>query len=333
LIDAYCHVGQPKYGGPEEAIATLERWGVDRAVFVLGPGVPDLEALRRVREVWGDRARTMGIPFGATEAQREELAEVQLALGITGMRLMPFEIEPNPGVLAKLGEAGGGLLAINVYQSAAVMRALLRWLDSYPEGFIAAPHFLQPRDLESGTEDVDLFGKLLAHPRFNAIFSRHGGASGEPYPHEDLRPWVEPILDTLGPDRVLWGSEFPILFQRDEQFDDALGWLEALGIELVESEREAVFGGNARRLFFDRPAPSVESVEPPDWWHEQFRTDGQVAALRQGDIQLPDSTWQTLLSDYLRKCGDRRDLRFTDYLAARLTELAEQQGDPGGDVR
>ena len=45
MIDAYMHVGEPRFGSAAEALATCDTWGIHEAVLVLGPGVPDIPAL------------------------------------------------------------------------------------------------------------------------------------------------------------------------------------------------------------------------------------------------------------------------------------------------
>jgi L-fuconolactonase len=66
-------------------------------------------------------------------------------------------------------------------------------------------------------------------------------------PH-DLRPYVHHALDLFGPDRLLFGSDWPVceLAGSYEQvfhaLDDALG-------PLAPAERAAIFGGTARRFY------------------------------------------------------------------------------------
>jgi predicted TIM-barrel fold metal-dependent hydrolase len=35
--------------------------------------------------------------------------------------------------------------------------------------------------------------------------------SREPYPHRDLLPYVRALVDAFGPDRCVWGSDWPFL--------------------------------------------------------------------------------------------------------------------------
>jgi len=59
-----------------------------------------------------------------------------------------------------------------------------------------------------------------------------------------LRPFSDAILEAFGPQRVMWGSDWPVLTMNgsyDRWFQAALALTEALS----DAERAAVFGGNA----------------------------------------------------------------------------------------
>ncbi|KAF1687907.1 amidohydrolase [Pseudoxanthomonas broegbernensis] len=65
---------------------------------------------------------------------------------------------------------------------------------------------------------------------------------------EDLSPWVEHVFACFGPQRVLWGSDWPVL----NLAGDYAGWLR-LATGLVRRHapgaERAVFAGNARALY------------------------------------------------------------------------------------
>lgn len=330
IIDAYAHVGYPRYGRPDELLATWEQWGISRGCIALPPGMPDFSALDRARASWGDRVRLFGIPYGPDAPSRTELAVAQIEFGIAGMRFMPDEVLANPDVLALLGEAGLCLMAINVYASTEVTRAAIDWLERYPNGSIAAPHFLRvgPIDGDACTPpvaDAGAFRELLRHPRMHAIFSRHGGASSQPHPHGDLRPWVEDILPLLGWGRVLWGSEIPVIYHRDEQVDEALSWVTALGLRPSDDELAAYRGGNAERLFFSRHAPQPKSVAFPPWVTEGLErfiaASDPVPVVRSRALNLPLELHGRLLSRYLHDQRSEPGLRFQAWLVRELRRL------------
>ncbi|WP_170334486.1 amidohydrolase family protein [Ruegeria arenilitoris] len=65
---------------------------------------------------------------------------------------------------------------------------------------------------------------------------------------KDLRPYVDHLLNTFGPSRLIWGSDWPVCtlacsYQR---------WLETTDMllsQLSNAERQAIMGGNAARAY------------------------------------------------------------------------------------
>ena len=70
-----------------------------------------------------------------------------------------------------------------------------------------------------------------------------------PHPEANAaRRWCQHVLDCFGPQRVLWGSDWPVLELASVYTD---WWHEARQLmqPYTDSERSAVFGGNARRVY------------------------------------------------------------------------------------
>ena len=342
IVDAYAHVGFPRYGTADELIAIWHQWGITKGNIALPPGMPDFDALAAARDALGRNVRLFGIPYGDNPAARLSLAELQIRFGIAGMRLMTAEIADNPGVLDALGEAGLCLMAINVYDRADVTRSMIDWLERYPTGVVASPHFLRRTGIDGravgdapdagdpsrAVADPGAFRDLLRHPRMHAIFSRHGGCSAERFPHLDLRPWVDDVLSLLGWERVMWGSEIPVIYHRDEQVDGVMGWLRALGVEMSESEEAAYLGGNARRVFFAESgertgAPFAEApVDFPVWVRDGLRSfidaNDPVPVIRSGPLELPLDLHGRLMSAYLIAQRANPALTFQSWIVEQL---------------
>ena len=68
---------------------------------------------------------------------------------------------------------------------------------------------------------------------------------------EALRPYVEAVFELFGAERVIWGSDWPVLTQRM----DYASWVqlaEQLTAHLSPQSRAGVFGGNAQRFYGKR---------------------------------------------------------------------------------
>jgi L-fuconolactonase len=64
----------------------------------------------------------------------------------------------------------------------------------------------------------------------------------------DLRPYAETVLGAFGPDRVMFGSDWPVCLLA-ASYDAVTGAAEELTASLGAAERAAVFGGTARRIY------------------------------------------------------------------------------------
>lgn len=63
-----------------------------------------------------------------------------------------------------------------------------------------------------------------------------------------LRDIVGPLLDWFGTDRLIWGSDWPVLTLA-ASYDDWRAICEELTADLTAAERAAIFGGNAARFY------------------------------------------------------------------------------------
>src|SRR5205823_3020498 len=91
---------------------------------------------------------------------------------------------------------------------------------------------------------------LARFPNLHAKLTFVPPGSGTGYPCRDMHATTRAILDAFGPDRCVWGSDFPCeLWCPNVTYAEHLRiFTEALG--LSAAEREAVLGETARRLWF-----------------------------------------------------------------------------------
>lgn len=130
--------------------------------------------------------------------------------------------------------------------------AALSLLSRHPDLAVAIDHAAKP-DLVAGNladwrEGIDA---LAAHPQALCKLSGLVTEAARDWTIETLRPVAEHLLSTFGPDRLIFGSDWPVVTLRA----DYARWFEtatALLSGCSESEREAIFGGNAARLYLAR---------------------------------------------------------------------------------
>jgi L-fuconolactonase len=71
----------------------------------------------------------------------------------------------------------------------------------------------------------------------------------QPQPAPDAaRRWAEHLLQTFGAQRLLWGSDWPVL-ELAARYADWWHEVQTLLAPLTAVERAAVLGGNAQRVY------------------------------------------------------------------------------------
>ncbi len=63
-----------------------------------------------------------------------------------------------------------------------------------------------------------------------------------------VRPWADHVLETFGPDRVLWGSDWPVL-ELNGHYAQWVQLTRQIIQTLSATQQESVMGGNARRIY------------------------------------------------------------------------------------
>ncbi|MFC9844678.1 amidohydrolase family protein [Streptomyces sp. NPDC060223] len=79
-----------------------------------------------------------------------------------------------------------------------------------------------------------------------------------PAPADDLRPYADVLLHTIGPHHLMYGSDWPVCLLA-AGYDDVLAVAETLTDQLSPAERESVFGTTAARWYGIETTPVAET--------------------------------------------------------------------------
>ena len=92
--------------------------------------------------------------------------------------------------------------------------------------------------------------RLAGHPNVHAKLTPGTHGSGRVYPHEDMHEPLRKVIGFFGPDRCVWGSNFPnALWSKGTTYSQNLSlFTEELG--LSHGEQDAILGGTAMGLWF-----------------------------------------------------------------------------------
>lgn len=121
--------------------------------------------------------------------------------------------------------------------------------DAYPSLTIVVDHGAKPPIAARGFEPWAAQLRDLA-ARANVVCKLSGLATeaGASWAPDDLAPYVRHLLDCFGPQRLLWGSDWPVL-RLAGSYAQWFGTAATLLASLSEADRAAVFGGNAARIY------------------------------------------------------------------------------------
>lgn len=149
--------------------------------------------------------------------------------------------------LAAVAEAG---LAYDLLTKPPHLPAAIRTVQALPELTFVLDHISKPPiatgDLEPWASGLR---ELASYPNVSCKLSGMvTEASWTDWTVDDLRPYADIVLDAFGPDRVMFGSDWPVCLLA-ASYDEVVAAAETLTANLTASERDSVFGNTARRTY------------------------------------------------------------------------------------
>ncbi|WP_426171535.1 amidohydrolase family protein [Pseudoduganella sp. R-34] len=127
--------------------------------------------------------------------------------------------------------------------------ALYAFARRYPALPIVIDHLAKPA--MDGMPDAQWLrdlARLAALPQVECKLSGMVTEAGPGWTVQQLQPYANHVLQVFGAERVMWGSDWPVLLLAT----DYAAWVDAsetLLAGLDERQRTAVFGNNARRFY------------------------------------------------------------------------------------
>jgi L-fuconolactonase len=290
-IDAHHHVwdlaarDQPWITGP--AMAPIRRsFGIDE----LGPdaaaaGVTATVVVQTVADVTEteellDLAETTPLVAGVVGyvdlaahdvgEQVDRLRERPSGAWLAGIR-SPVQDEPDPGwltrpaVLAGLREVARRDLVYDLLIRAHQLEAALAAVTHVPDGRYVLDHLAKPAIASGGWEPwASGLARLAARGNVSAKLSGLvTEASWSTWSTSDLRPYTEHALAAFGPDRLVFGSDWPVCTLA-APYGRVIAATEKLVDGLSTTEQAAVMGGTAATVYGLAGRGAVDAPDDPD---------------------------------------------------------------------
>ena len=130
----------------------------------------------------------------------------------------------------------------------------LTLMKRYPEMRVVYDHCMKPqiRDQRAGTDVLtqwaDGMAALASETRGVCKFSGLVTEADAGWTIDDLRPFADHVLDAFGPDRVMWGSDWPVC-RLQAEYADWHDVAQTLTQRFSPDQRADIFGGTAARFY------------------------------------------------------------------------------------
>jgi L-fuconolactonase len=243
----------------EDFAAVAGSAGIERGVLV--QVLPDADETREFLALAADSQLVAGV-VGWTDLTAPDVAEALAALRegpggdrLVGIRhLVQGEADPRwlcradvRRALAAIGEAG---LCYDLLTYPHQLPAAIETVRALPQLTFVLDHLSKPPIASGALEPwATLLRELAGEPN---VFCKLSGmvteANQSSWTVSDLRPYARIALDAFGPDRLMFGSDWPVCLLA-ASYDDVAEAARELTAQLSEDERAQVFGGVAARAY------------------------------------------------------------------------------------
>ncbi|MFL6225314.1 MAG: amidohydrolase family protein [Actinomycetes bacterium] len=276
-VDAHHHLWDPgrrAYPWMDESVAAIRRpFGVADLDAAAGPegfeatiavqAVSSVEETEELLDAAAAPGRVAGV-VGWVDLADPEVAATLAALrarpggrSLVGVRHQVHD-EPDPDwllrdqVLEGLAAVAGAGLVYDLLVRERELPAARVVAERLPELTLVVDHLAKPRIREGAMEPWT--GGLAALARHPNVACKVSGlvteADWTAWTPAQLVPYVAHAAEVFGPERLLFGSDWPVCLLAAGYAEVVAAATEALGrAGLGPAEREAVLGANARRLY------------------------------------------------------------------------------------
>jgi L-fuconolactonase len=235
--------------GPADLLPLLRRHGI--AATILMQAAPTVAETHYLLDVAAVAPFVAGVVGWCDLAEPEAVAGLAADPLLVGIRPMVQDIADDDWLLREdLIDGFSALARLGLVFDALVLprhlTRLLRVVERHPDLTVVVDHLAKPLVAQGKTApwDADI-AALALHPNVMCKLSGLVTEAGPGWTLAALQPYAAHVLACFGPDRVLWGSDWPVV-------DLAGGydaWWQATEALVAPAHRDAVLGGNARRIY------------------------------------------------------------------------------------
>jgi len=243
--------------GPDDLTPLLDRFGIEGTILV--QAAPTVSETRYMLDLARQNTFVKGVvgwvDFEDPDAP-DQIAELAADSKLVGLRPMIQDIDDPDWMLKdSLAPAYRALVAHDLVFDALTLPQhlanLLRLADRHPDMRLVVDHGSKPHiatgEITGWAEDMTaIASNTSAFCKLSGLVTE----AGDSWTGADLRPFVDHLLETFGPARLIWGSDWPVCMLACS-YEDWVHLTDDLLKNLPDADRCAVLGGNAERLYLE----------------------------------------------------------------------------------
>ena len=248
IVDTHCHIGTLKYEPVESLLHMMIASDVDKAVFIQYAGNADNSYMVDSMAAHpGKFQSAMIVTPDDDGTQIRKWAEQ----GIVGIRMALDARADHDDPLIHWRTANDLGLVVSAPSRVPKLlgEAFREVIDTFPDLQIVIEHLASVgRDAEAPYEDYKEAMKLAERPNLSIKLPGFGEICSVPLPFDPIPPLADMALEAFGPERMMWGSDYPPVSGRE-------GYANSLQVpvdyfsQLSEDEREWIFGRAALNIW------------------------------------------------------------------------------------
>ncbi len=241
---------------PQDAEPLLRAAGIDKVVLVqAAPSVEETEYMLGLADATPWIGKVVGWINFEDASHRKHLERFARHAKFAGVRPMIQDL-PDPEWMHRpdVQWAFQALIDLDLTFDALGypehLAPFLRLLLHYPKLRTVIDHGMKPRIRDGAfDESPDFWASGMARlASETGAFCKLSGLAteaGAAWTAETLAPYVANLVTNFGPDRLIWGSDWPVLTLNG----DHANWLQVAQGLVPPMAQPAVFGGNAARFY------------------------------------------------------------------------------------
>jgi predicted TIM-barrel fold metal-dependent hydrolase len=243
-------------------MATLDAAGVGQAVLIQ-PSLygSDHSYLASCLEAYPQRTAGVALASPADPSFNDWLQGIAPGQRITGVRIAPMVFPEHDlsgiDLESTVAIAATHQMSLNLLVTPQQLHEATDFIVSHPDLVFIIDHLSHP-DL-SQTASIDALRPLLLladSPNVRVKLSALPELSTELVPHVDVWAWARQTLSEFGPDRCMWGSDFPFVGDVPA-YRESVELIDMIFPDIDSRAKEAILADTARETY---RLPNIETV-------------------------------------------------------------------------